>query len=515
MRLSELLKALPSELTPEQRIPPHASTDPVIRGIAYDSRSVSQGDLFVALRGSDVDGHDFLQQAQALGCAALLVEEATEASQSTPIPVVVVPDTRRALAWVATQFYGQPSQQLRLAGITGTNGKTSTTHLVESILSRAGFSVGLIGTVEIRYAGEAFPAVNTTPESLDLQRLLRSMITRDVEAVVMEVSSHGLELGRVTGCQFCVAAFTNLSQDHLDFHGNMESYLQSKIQLFARYLAPGSTAVINVDDLASEKVLQAARSANARVLQTSRNPDKEAEIRLLESDCRLEGSRVRVALQGRPLDLEMPLIGDFNLENLLVACGIAVAFEIDPDVIAEGVRRCPQVPGRMERIGIDDPEQPTVIVDYAHTPDAIEKLLLALRSMTPGRLVTLFGCGGDRDPSKRSLMAEAVARNSDLVVATSDNPRTEDPASILRDVEDGLRSLERIDGAPESVANGTYRVIQDRREAIGHAISLGRPGDLVVLAGKGHEDYQIVGRSKFPFDDRREAARHLSEARPR
>ena len=513
MRLSRLLATLPPELVPQRGIDLAQGDDPVIRGIAYDSRAISPGDLFVALKGEQSDGHTFIDEALALGCAAVLVEEGARLdATSSQNPIVAVADTRKALAWVASQFYGEPSRELQLVGVTGTNGKTSITYLVESILAKAGRATGLLGTVEIRFANEVQPAQNTTPESLDLQRLLRSMLTRGTEVVVMEVSSHGPELGRVTGCAFGVAAFTNLTQDHLDFHGDMDSYLHSKIQLFERYLTPQGTAVINIDDPASEKVEKAARDRGAQIVRTTRHPERPAEVRLLGATSDLGGSRARMALGETTLELEMPLVGDFNLENLAVACGIAMALDVPPPTIAEGVRSCEQVPGRMERVEADAPGQPVVLVDHAHTPDAIDKLLGAARPLARGRLITLFGCGGDRDRTKRPLMARAVARHSDLVVATSDNPRTEPPAEILHDVEAGLDGLARRDPADADAPDGSYFVIEDRREAIAFAIALGGPEDLVVLAGKGHEDYQIQGREKLPFDDRQEAARHLTRA---
>ena len=507
MRFSALLASLPAELAPAAWIRINPSDDPIIRGISYDSRAVSPGDLFVALRGEVADGHAYLAQAESLGAVALLTEAAP--GETCHCPTAVVPDTRRALAPIATRFFGEPASEMTLVGITGTNGKTSTAYLVESILTRAAMRVGLIGTVEVRYAGERLRAVNTTPESLDLQRMLRSMRTQNIEAVAMEVSSHGLELGRVNGCRFAVAAFTNLTQDHLDFHGNMDSYLLSKIRLFEDHLVPGGSAVVNIDDPASDKICAAARGSGARLVRVTRDPGREAEVRLLRARCTLTGSTANVELPSGELALELPLLGDFNLENLLVACGTAYALGIDAETLAAGVAACPQVPGRVERVGQSLPDAPCVIVDYAHTPDAIDKLLLAMRPLAAGRLITVFGCGGDRDRAKRPLMAQAVARHSDRIIATSDNPRTEDPPAILRDVAQGLARLARIE--PESLAesDGAYCVIEDRREAIERAIEIARSEDTVVIAGKGHEDYQIVGRKKFPFDDREEALRSL------
>ncbi|MCH7599343.1 MAG: UDP-N-acetylmuramoyl-L-alanyl-D-glutamate--2,6-diaminopimelate ligase [Myxococcales bacterium] len=511
MQLSNLLAALPDELATSQQFGAEAERDPLIRGITYDSRKVSPGDLFIALRGSVSDGHDYLERAIALGAVALLLEAAPDKKLPAGCTAAVVPDTRRALAHIATRFFGEPSKEVTLIGITGTNGKTSTSYLVESILAKAHKCTGLIGTVEVRFAGVAQPAVNTTPESLDLQSILRRMRTQNVDSVVMEVSSHGLKLERVCGCEFQVAAITNVTQDHLDFHGDMESYLSSKLLLFGRYLARDGTAVVNLDDASASRFIDAARAGGARVIQVTRNLDLNAEVKLLNADVTLSGSHVQLALPSGVCDFELPLVGDFNLENLLVACGICVALDIAPEIIAEGVAACPQVPGRMEVVGAELANAPTVIVDYAHTPDAVEKLLTAIRPLSDGRLITVFGCGGDRDRSKRPLMAEAVARHSDRTLATSDNPRTEDPLAILNDVEKGLGQLDRVEPEALDASERSYAVVSDRREAIACAMSIARPEDTVILAGKGHEDYQIIGSTKLPFDDREEARSALSK----
>jgi UDP-N-acetylmuramoyl-L-alanyl-D-glutamate--2,6-diaminopimelate ligase len=504
MRLSSLVDAVPAALRVE---PPDA--DPVIRGVAYDSRSVTAGDLFCAIRGADVDGHDYLRQAIDLGAAAVLVEPPVAALELGNCPALVVRDSRRALAPIARRFYGDPANELSLIGVTGTNGKTSVTYLVESILARAQRRVGVIGTVEIRSPGERERSLNTTPESLDLQRALRNMRTRGVDAVVMEVSSHGLELGRVAGCRFTVGAFTNLSQDHLDFHAGMDAYRDAKVRLFRDHLAPGAGAVVNIDDAAAPAFVTASETAGARLIRVSRLPDTDAEVALERADVRMEGTHARLRVGSDVLDVELPLLGDFNLENLLVAAGIALSLGISSDTLVQGIAACPQVPGRIERISGEAAGEPTVIVDYAHTPDAIEKLLATLRPLTEGRLITVFGCGGDRDRSKRPLMAQAAARLSDRVLATSDNPRSEAPERILVDVADGLDKLERVAPDELDATERGYSVIVDRREAIRLAIAMARPLDTVAIAGKGHEDYQIVGREKLPFSDPDEARRAL------
>jgi UDP-N-acetylmuramoyl-L-alanyl-D-glutamate--2,6-diaminopimelate ligase len=509
MRLSALLAALPARLAAQRLV---STDDPVVRGLTYDSRSVAPGDLFVALRGAHADGHDYLAEALELGAVALLVEALPE-GLACDRPVAIVPDTRRALAPIAVAFYGAPARELRLIGVTGTNGKTSTTVLIESMLRAAGIPVGVIGTLGVRFAGEQERALNTTPESLDLQRTLRAMCTQGIGAVAMEVSSHGLALGRVEGCRFEVGAVTNVTQDHLDFHVSMEAYLEAKTRLFSSHLAPGGAAVVNMDDASADIFLRAAQGAGARLLRVSRRADAAAEVRVEEASISLDGTRARLRLPSGPLDVALPLIGDFNLENLAVAVGVAVGLGLPSEAIARGTAGCPQVPGRTERVGAELPAAPTVLVDYAHTPDAVEKLLRTIRPLAEGRLITVFGCGGDRDRTKRPLMAEAVARYSDRAIATSDNPRTEDPLAILRDVEAGLGKLLRVERQDLDPRERSYAVVVDRREAIALAVSIARPEDTVVIAGKGHEDYQIIGRERLPFDDREEVLRLLAGRR--
>jgi UDP-N-acetylmuramoyl-L-alanyl-D-glutamate--2,6-diaminopimelate ligase len=508
MRLSELLRALPPELAPSEL----RGGDAVIRGICVDSRRVAPGDLFVALRGSSVDAHAYLGEAARLGAAALLVEEA-RADAPADRPLVRVADTRRALAPLAARFYGHPADELVLVGVTGTNGKTSTTFLIESILAAAGHRTGLVGTVEIRWPGVRQRTLNTTPESLELQRTLRAMRNDGVSHCAMEVSSHGVALGRIQGCRFAAGAFTNLTQDHLDFHGSMDAYRAAKADFFRRHLRAGAAAVLNADDPAAAAFAAAAQAAGARLTRVSRDPAGGAEVALESAELGLGGTRARLRLPSGALEVALPLVGDFNLENLLVAVGVAAALGVAPEAIAAGAAACPQVPGRVERVGAELLGAPTVLVDYAHTPDAVEKLLRTLRPLARGRLVTVFGCGGDRDRSKRPLMAEAAARWSDLVVATSDNPRSEDPAAILREVEAGLAALRRVEPDQLAGAARAYAVLIDRREAIDRAIGAAGPGDMVVLAGKGHEDYQIVGRERLPFDDRLEARAALERRR--
>jgi len=504
VRFSSLLTALPAALAPrETRI----ADDPPIRNLCIDSRRVAPGDLFVALRGALTDGHDHVLQALELGAAALLLERpAPGLPEGTALALVA--DTRRALAPLSAQFFGHPSGQLELIGVTGTNGKTSTTYLVESILAEAGRRVGLIGTVEVRYADVQQRTINTTPESIDLQRMLRSMSDASIDAVIMEVSSHGIALGRIDGSRFAVAACTNVTQDHLDFHGTMEEYLDTKVEFFRRFLTSEGLAVVNADDPSVAAFEAAAKEADARVLRVSRRAG-QGDVTVASTEVTLSGTRAELVLPSGPLAIELPLLGEFNLENMLVAVGIAVGLGIAPESIAAGLATCPQVPGRIERVGPESQRLPTVLVDYAHTPDAVDKLLRAVRPLARGRLIALFGCGGDRDRGKRALMAEAVAAHADRVIVTSDNPRTEDPLRILADVEAGLRGLQRVEPDALDATDRAYVTLPDRREAIHLALRTARAADTVVLAGKGHEDYQIVGRERFPFDDRVEARRAL------
>jgi UDP-N-acetylmuramyl-tripeptide synthetase len=512
MRLSALLESLPAHLAP--RLSAAGEGDPTIRGVTYDSRAVSPGDLFVALRGENHDGHDYLAQALELGAVALLLEEPPEGLGSPGAAVVAVPDTRRALAPIARRFYGDPAEELRLIGVTGTNGKTSTTFLIESILEAAGIGVGIVGTVEIRYGDHRERAVNTTPESLDLQRTLRAMCTSGVSAAALEVSSHGLSLGRVEGCRFEVGAVTNVTPEHLDFHETMDSYLEAKTRLFRDCLTSDASAVVNLDDPRADAFLAAAGEAGARLIRVSRRTDTPAEIQVERAEVRLDGTSAALRLPSGRLEVDLPLVGDFNVENMAVAIGVAVALEIEPDLIARGVSSCTQVPGRTERVGAEVENAPTILVDYAHTPDAVEKLLRTIRPLARGRLITVFGCGGDRDQTKRPLMAKAVAEWSDRAIATSDNPRTEDPLVILSHVEGGLDQLRRVDGSQLDRTERSYALVVDRREAIALALQIARPEDTVVLAGKGHEDYQIIGHERLPFDDRVEARRALGRRSP-
>lgn len=464
-----------------------AYTGTVVSGVSYRSDATRPGDVFFCIPGFQRDGHDFAGDAVARGAVAVACERPLELD----VPQVVVPDTRQALATVAARLHGEPSSALDIVGITGTNGKTTTTYLLDAVLRRAGRTTGIIGTVETRVADERLASARTTPESADLQELLARMVAEGVDSVSMEVSSHAIDLHRVDAVRFAVAAFTNLTQDHLDYHHTLEEYWSVKRRLFTD-LEVGER-VIDVDDTYGE---QLARSLPA-AWTVGRSP--HAMVRA-ENERPMAGSTVfDLVTPVGTVAVTLPLAGAYNVSNALVAAGCALALGIDADTVAAGLSGAPQVPGRLECI--DEGQDFTVLVDYAHTPDSLAKAIAAVRAVTTGRVITVFGCGGDRDPQKRPLMGAAAGAGSDIVVVTSDNPRSEDPVGIILQIEDGLR---------DAPADHTAEV--DRRAAIAHAIGIARPGDAVLIAGKGHEDYQIFADRTIHFDDR-EVAREELKAR--
>lgn len=458
-----------------------------VSGLSYRSDLTRQGDVFFCVPGFRRDGHDFAADAVSRGAVAVVCEHAVE----VPVPTLLVPDSRAALAHVAARFHGHPSRDLDIVGITGTNGKTTTTYLLDSVLRRAGRRTGVIGTVETRIGDERLPSARTTPESADLQELFARMVAGGVDAVSMEVSSHAIDLHRVDGVRFAVAAFTNLTQDHLDYHHTLEEYWSVKRRLFTD-LDVGER-VIDIDNPYGE---QLARSLpGARTVGRSASADVRAENELPAADSTV----FDLVTERGTVAVELPLPGAYNVSNALVAAGCALALGVDLETVAAGLSEAPQVPGRLERV--DEGQDFTVLVDYAHTPDSLAKAIAAVRAVTPGRVITVFGCGGDRDPEKRPLMGAAAGAGSDVVVVTSDNPRSEDPVGIILQIEDGLH---------EADAEHTAEV--DRRSAIAHAIGIARSGDAVLIAGKGHEDYQIFSDHTIHFDDR-EVAREELRAR--
>ncbi len=482
-----------------------------ITGLAYDSRRVEPGMLFAALPGSTADGHHYLAAAAGAGAVAALVERVQPGLAD--FCQVQVEHSRRALARAACAFYGHPSRGLTLVGITGTNGKTTVSWLVESILAQGG-KTGLVGTVEVRFAGRRRPAEHTTPQSVDLQALLAEMAGAGVQAVVMEVSSHALEQQRVEGTAFDLALFTNLSRDHLDYHGDMESYWQAKRRLFfellpqARRAGKDPAAVICSDDARGRELARELAEKGIRVLTYGLEPGARVQGRDLQGD--LEGGRVTMCWPQGELELRTALVGRYNLQNCLAAGAAGLALGLEPGSIRAGIRALAGVPGRLERVA-GPPGRPAVFVDYSHTPEALAGALEVLRPLTRGRLWCVFGAGGDRDRGKRPLMGRAAGRGADLVVLTSDNPRSEDPLAIMAMIEPGLLAAgcSRLQ-AGQPPRPGGYLAEPDRARAIALALREAGPDDVVLIAGKGHEDYQIIGRRKLPFDDRREAARHLA-----
>lgn len=476
--------------------------DREVRGLAFDSRKVREGYVFFAFPGQLTDGHDYVGEAVKRGAAAVVVE------RSVPVPPdavrVRVPDTRRALAHAAAVFFGRPSRGMVLVGVTGTNGKTTVTYLLDAIFSAAGDPCGVIGTISQRYGGWQRPSPLTTPESTEVQELLSEMVNAGVRFVAMEVSSHALDLHRVDGLDFDGAVFTNLSRDHLDYHHDMETYFLSKARLFTDCLPASAKerpfAVIHADDPRGHELTRLAEDAGLVTLTYGRSP--RWDIHPVRFESGLHGLRGTLACGSQRIDFESALMGELNLENILAAAGTAWGLGFGPDAIAAGLSRLERVPGRLERVPND--LGITLVVDYAHTPDALAKVIRALRVLTRARLITVFGCGGDRDSGKRPVMGEIAATESDCVVLTSDNPRGEDPLAIIRDIEEGVRGrgMRRLEEKDAAGPEAGYRVEPDRRSAIRLGLSMAAPGDVLLVAGKGHEDYQIVGGRRLQFDDR-------------
>ncbi len=480
-----------------------------VSGLFYRAQEVTPGGGFIAIKGFAADGHDYIDQAMQHGAVVVFCERVVPGSEQVSIPVL---DGRKAMAALAAEFYGHPSRRMTVVGITGTSGKTTVSYLIESTLKAAGVSVGVIGTINYRYGGKCFDNPVTTPESLDLQRVLAEMADAGVTHVVMEVSSHALDLSRVHACDVDVALFTNLSQDHLDFHETMEAYWASKQRLFTHIL-PASKgkvavrAVINIDDPRGSEL-----AGTLALPLLSAGKSGGAEIRGGWAQMDSGGIEAVIHTPGGELKIRSALVGQHNLENILNAIGAAVALGIEREAIQIGIASLKNVPGRLERVG-DPSGHRFVCVDYAHKPDALEKTLAAARAVSKGRIICVFGCGGDRDRAKRPLMGEIAARLSDLTVVTSDNPRTEPPESIIAQIVEGVARVCDYRYRPDALSGGFdgkgYVVVPDRREAIALGIRASKPGDTVLIAGKGHEPYQILGKEKFPFDDRIEAQKVL------
>lgn len=459
----------------------HGPPDLAISGLSYDSRAVLRGHLFAALRGAKQDGLEFVKSAKRRGAVAVL-------SDRTPpldMPWIEAANPRAALADLAAAHFGRPAEKLVLAGITGTNGKTTTAFLIDAGLRSVSKITGLMGTVETRIAGRPKPSSLTTPESLDLQRLLREMVDEGATHSVLEVSSHALVQERVRGLKFKAAVFTNLTRDHLDFHGGFEPYFEAKKRLFTDHLHQDGAAIVNMDDERGPALVEALGRARCRTFGLAAGSDYRPE----NLSVSLDGVTFTCATPEGTAEVRSPLVGMFNVSNLLGAIGALVTLGLTPREAAVGVSRLDGVPGRMERVEAGQPF--TIIVDYAHTDDALRNLLDTLRSLAPRRIITVFGCGGDRDRSKRPLMGSVAAQKSDLVIATSDNPRSEPPSGILDEIAQGFKNH-----------TTPFKLIVNRREAIDAALRAAGPDDLVVIAGKGHEATQTVRDRKLPFDDR-------------
>jgi UDP-N-acetylmuramoyl-L-alanyl-D-glutamate--2,6-diaminopimelate ligase len=463
-----------------------------ITSIENDNRKVKEGSLFICLKGYTVDGHDFAQSAVKNGAVAIIAERKLDLN----VPVVVVRDTYRAMAVLADAFYGQPSKSLHLIGITGTNGKTTTSHLIEKIFVDQKKKTGLIGTMYTKIGEEKFETKNTTPESLTLQKMFRTMVDNEVEMAVMEVSSHALDLGRVHGCDFDVAVFTNLSQDHLDYHETMEEYKRAKGLLFSQLgnsfnLNKPKYAVLNADDstISDYKKMTAAHIITYGI-------DNQADIKAENIKMTPNGTTFEIAIQNKTYPISIQLAGKFNIYNVLASIATSLVSNIPLSNIISSLEEIKGVSGRFELVTAG--QDFSVIVDYAHTPEALENVLKTIQQFSQKDIFVVVGCGGDRDKTKRPLMAKIACQYATYPIFTSDNPRSEDPKAILGDMEEGVRDK-------------TYQSIVDRKQAIQYAIGHAKQGDIVLIAGKGHETYQQVGNQIFDFDDRLVAKEAIEE----
>lgn len=499
MKLSALLPLLsPLRVT--------GSTEVEIVALCHDSRQVVPGTAFFALRGGVADGHNFIEQAQAAGAVVIFAEE----DQAIPpeCTVVVVPESRRALAKAAALWYGDPGRLGPVIGVTGTNGKTTTTYLLEAVLRAAGRHPAVFGTVSYRFGDNVRAAAHTTPDALELLATAATFSLAGADATIMEVSSHALDQYRVDGIRFAAGIFTNLTPEHLDYHGDMERYYASKRRFFTEILpVSNGRAVISLDDAFGRRLATELPSALTFGLAA------DAQVRPLEVAVTLAGIHGTIATPQGPLTLHSPLLGRFNLQNLLGTIAAAQALGVARECIATGLSQAAQVPGRLERV--ENQRGAQILVDYAHTGDALEKVLTTVAELHPQRILTVFGCGGDRDRRKRPVMGEISARMSHLAIVTSDNPRTEDPEEIITEICQGIVRVHPRPWSRNEAAQGVgrgYVIEPDRRAAIRLAVACLRPGDVLLVAGKGHEDYQIVGKEKFHFDDREELRQALAQA---
>lgn len=474
--MEELLLGLDYEILQKGK------TEIEFKGMEYDSRKIKDGDIFVALEGSISDGHKYIKQAIENGAKGVLVSKKVE--PEFPVEYILVKDLRKNLGKIASNFYGYPQKKLKIIGITGTNGKTTSTYLLESILGKE--KVARIGTVEYKIGDEVIEAPNTTPESLDIVKMCKKAVEKGLEYLVMEVSSHALSLGRVDMLEFDVASFTNLTLDHLDYHENMDNYFQAKRKLFTM-LKDSKKSSINIDDIYGDRLYKEFGGYSYSLTKLA---DLTGEIVEFHSD----GQFVRLNLMGEMFEEKLAILGRYNLYNVLGVIGIALQLGIGKNIILEKLKDIKGAPGRFELVNCG--QDYIVVVDYAHTGDALENILKSINELKKGRVITVFGCGGDRDATKRPIMGEIAQRLSDIAILTSDNPRTENPHLIIEDVKKGM--------------NGDhYLVEEDREQAIVKAIEIAQKNDIILIAGKGHETYQILGRKKIHFDDREIARREI------
>lgn len=472
-----------------------------IAGIEHDSRKVGKGTLFVCIPGVHVDGHQFIRQAAAAGACAILT---TRRDVEVPdgMTILLVPELRAALDVMVPYFYDYPARSMRVIGITGTNGKTTTSYITRAILRHAGYKVGLIGTIQIMMEEEVFPIHNTTPDVVELQHTLAVMRDRGMDYVVMEVSSHALDQDRVAGIEFDTAVFTNLTQDHLDYHKTLENYMLAKAKLFDRVSEPGvkkgKTAVVNIDDAAGKTML-----AHADCTHLTYAIRQSADLRATDVHVLAGGANFTLNYDSfGTMPLQLHITGIFNVYNVMSAVGAALAEHVRPEDIEAVLRDFTSVPGRFELVKAG--QDFSIIVDYAHTPDGVENVLRTAREIAQKKIIAVFGCGGDRDRTKRPIMGRLAAKLADVVIATSDNPRSEDPESILDEVEAGVR---------ETIGDKHHERIADRREAIFRAVELAEPEDLVIILGKGHENYQILRDGTIHFDDKEVACEAVAARR--
>jgi UDP-N-acetylmuramoyl-L-alanyl-D-glutamate--2,6-diaminopimelate ligase len=468
--------------------------DTPVTGISYDSRSIGPGYMFICVEGFSSDGHDYVEQAIQRGATSILAMKKVDVDTGR-VTVVYVKDTRKAMAAVAHVFYRFPSQRLKIIGVTGTNGKTTTTYLLQSILEKAGHKVGILGTIAIRYGNKEIPSIRTTPEALDLHRMFSEMVEDRTEYVVMEVSSHSLDLGRVGFIDFDIGIFTNLTQDHLDFHGSMDNYLEAKIKLFK---STDRANVINADDSFKDRIIDRIRHLPTPIFTYGIN--NPADYRAVDIKLEQDGVRYNLVWKDNILPIELKIPGMISVYNSLAAASALIADGVSPQHVQQGLRAVKGVKGRSE--AIDTGKGFGVIIDYAHTPDGLLNILSTIKGFAKGRIITLFGCGGNRDREKRPLMGEVAGKCSDFVVVTSDNPRKEEPHQIIDEI---LPGVERT--------GCSYICMVDRREAIEYALRMAKPGDVVVLAGKGHETYQEFADRVIDFDERKIVSEILERMR--